>query len=320
MRLLCVGALVAGGRALSSSPRAAAVEFHDALLSGAVDARAAVARLEAMEAGGPAAPDLVTYALVASVCLDEGRAEADAVLARGAAFSKARAAYRKPAKRGVLDRAAAALEVLHEDDRVIAVAKPTGVLSMAAGTTKQFATLPDAVALAAGVALSDLGGPNALGVVHRLDRDASGAMVLAKTRAAHALLVREFAARRVRKTYLAVGRGAATWDGARAVDDDVQGKPAATEVAALAAGGDRVLLDCRARTGRKHQVRLHCAALGLPLVGDPRQEKKPETPGIMLHAAALAVDAFDLDVACAPPAWWRDAAPGLRDALEAAVR
>ncbi|KAH8057885.1 pseudouridine synthase [Aureococcus anophagefferens] len=178
-----------------------------------------------MEAGGPAAPDLVTYALVAAACLDEGRAEADAVLARGAAFSKTRAAYRKPPKRGVLDRAAAALEVLHEDDRVIAVAKPNGVLSMAAGTTKRFATLPDAVALAAGVALSDLGGPNALGVVHRLDRDASGAM-----------------------------------------------------------------------------------------------EKKPETPGIMLHAAVLAVSAFDLDVACAPPTWWRDAAPGLRDALGAAVR
>ncbi|KAH8071039.1 pseudouridine synthase [Aureococcus anophagefferens] len=142
-------------------------------------------------------------------------------------------------------------------------------------------------------------------------------MVLA-TRA-RALLVREFAARRVRKTYLAVGRGAATWDGARAVDDDVQGKPAATEVAALVAGGDRVLLDCRARTGRKHQVRLHCAALGLPLVGDPRREKKPETRA-SCSTVPLRRHAFDLDVACAPPAWWRDAAPGLRDALEAAVR
>ncbi|KAH8065410.1 pseudouridine synthase [Aureococcus anophagefferens] len=314
MRLLCVGALVAGG-ALSSSPRGPSSSTTPSCPAPSTRARRWRASRPWRRAARGAGPrDLRSSRRRASA----RAAEADAVLARGAAFSKARAAYRKPPKRGVLDRAAAALEVLHEDDRVIAVAKPNGVLSMAAGTTKRFATLPDAVALAAGVALSDLGGPNALGVVHRLDRDAPGAMVLAKTRAAHALLVREFAARRVRKTYLAVGRGAATWDGARAVDDDVQGKPAATEVAALA-GGDRAAgLQSEDRQETPGPPPLRGARP--PARRRPAPGEEARDPGIMLHGAAFAVDAFDLDVACAPPAWWRDAAPGLRDALEAAVR
>ena len=247
MRLSFILLTAASAKALQG--RASIVQFHDALLAG-LDARDALARLESME---NATPDVVTYSLVAATLLDAGLDEdADDVLARGAAFSKKLSAYRKPTKRAVVSKAAAGLERLHEDASVIAVAKPNGVLSMTEGTTKGVATLPDAVEHAYGVTLSDLGGPLARGVVHRLDRDVSGCMVLAKTRRAHALLVREFAARRVEKTYLAVGaaQGGASLTGPTIIDEPIQSKPAATEIEPLAQTADFALLRCKAKTGR----------------------------------------------------------------------
>ena len=313
MRLSFILLTAASAKALQG--RASIVQFHDALLAG-LDARDALARLESME---NATPDIVTYSLVAASLLDAGLDDdADDVLARGAAFSKKRAAYRKPTKRGVVAAAAASLgQPLHEDEQVLAVAKPNGVLSMTEGTTKGVATLPDAVEHAYGVTLSDLGGPLARGVVHRLDRDVSGCMVLAKTRRAHALLVREFAARRVEKTYLAVGvaQDGASLAGPTTVDEPIQNKAAETEVEPLSQTADFALLRCKARTGRKHQVRKHCAALGFPLVGEVSPPKKrvienPSHKGIMLHAHSLRVPGV-VDVACPPPEWWHGVPLGL---------
>ena len=310
-----LAALFTGASALQGRP--AVVHFHDALLSG-LDASDALARLDSMEIGVGATPDVVTYSLVAAACLDEGlKAEADGVLERGAAFSKKRAAYRKPTKRAVVSKAAAGLVHLHEDKDLLAVSKPNGVLSMTEGTTKGVATLPDAVEYAYDVELSDLGGPLARGVVHRLDRDVSGCMVLAKTRRAHALLVRDFAARRVEKTYLAVGavQNGASLTGPTTVDEPIQKKPAETEIEPLAQTADFALLRCKARTGRKHQVRKHCAALGFPLVGEVSPPKKrviesPSRKGIMLHAACLRVPGV-VDVSCPPPDWWHGVPLGL---------
>ena len=313
---LHLAALFTGASALQGF-RPAVVQFHDALLAG-MDATDALDQLESMETGVGATPDVVTYSLVAATLLDAGLNEdADDVLARGAAFSKKRAAYRKPTKRAVVSKAAAGLTRLHEDDQLIAVSKPNGVLSMTEGTTKGVATLPDAVEHAYGVELSDLGGPLARGVVHRLDRDVSGCMVLAKTRRAHALLVRAFAARRVEKTYLAVGvaQDGASLTGPTTVDEPIQAKPAETEVEPLAQTTDFALLRCKARTGRKHQVRKHCAALGFPLVGEVSPPKKrviesPSHKGIMLHAASLRVPGV-VDVSCPPPGWWHEVPLGL---------
>ena len=317
MWCLLLAAFTSSASALSAlKGRPAVVHFHDTLLAGQ-DARDALARLESMETGVGATPDVVTYSLVAAACLDEGlEDEADGVLERGAAFSKRRAAYRKPTKRGVVAAAARELECLHEDPSVIAVAKPNSVLSMTEGTTKGVATLPDAVEHAYDVELSDLGGPLARGVVHRLDRDVSGCMVLAKTRRAHALLIREFAARRVEKTYLAVGvaQDGASLAGPTIVDEPIQKKPAETEVEPLAQSPDFALLRCKARTGRKHQVRKHCAALGFPLVGEvsPPKKRVIESPskGIMLHAHSLRVPGV-VDVSCPPPEWWHGVPLGL---------
>ena len=142
-------------------------------------------------------------------------------------------------------------------------------------------------------------------------------MVLAKTRRAHALLVRDFAARRVEKTYLAVGavQNGASLTGPTTVDEPIQKKPAETEIEPLAQTADFALLRCKARTGRKHQVRKHCAALGFPLVGEVSPPKKrviesPSRKGIMLHAQTLRVPGV-VDVACPPPDWWRGVPLGL---------
>ena len=104
MRLSFILLTAASAKALQG--RASIVQFHDALLAG-LDARDALARLESME---NATPEIVTYSLVAASLLDAGLDDdADDVLARGAAFSKKRAAYRKPTKRAVVSKAAAGL-------------------------------------------------------------------------------------------------------------------------------------------------------------------------------------------------------------------
>ena len=257
MWCLLLAAFTSSASALSAlKGRPAVVQFHDALLNG-LDATDALARLESMETGAGATPDVVTYSLVAATLLDAGPGEdADGVPERGATFSKKRAAYRKPTKRAVVSKAAAGLECLHEDEDVLAISKPNGVLSMTEGTTKGVATLPDAVERAYGVELSDLGGPLARGVVHRLDRDVSGCVVLAKTRRAHALLIREFAARRVEKTYLAVGaaQDGASLTGPTTVDEPIQNKPAETEVEPLASNAEFPMPRRQAKTGRPGPV------------------------------------------------------------------
>jgi hypothetical protein len=115
--------LLTAASVTSLQGRPAVVQFHEALLAG-LDARDALARLESME---NATPDVVTYALVASSLLDADlEAEADDVLARGAAYSKKRAAYRKPTKRGVVAAAAASLgQPLHEDEQRTSTCSPS---------------------------------------------------------------------------------------------------------------------------------------------------------------------------------------------------
>ena len=112
--------LLATANTIAIQGRPAVVQFHEALLAG-LDARDALARLESME---NATPDVVTYSLVAATLLDAGLDDdADDVLARGAAFSKKRAAYRKPTKRAVVSKAAAGLTRLHLS--LIHISEPT---------------------------------------------------------------------------------------------------------------------------------------------------------------------------------------------------
>lgn len=194
-----------------------------------------------------------------------------------------------------------ALRVVHEDDAIIVVDKPAGLV-VHPGSGNPRGTLLNAL-LHHHPALSAL--PRA-GIVHRLDKDTSGLMVVAKTPQAHTDLVRQLAARTVQREYVAVARG----DFARATIVDApigrhpaqrtamavvaKGKPARTHVDVLERFGSATLLRCRLETGRTHQIRVHLAAIGHPLLGDPAYGGRRQSPALAfarqaLHAARLGL-------------------------------
>lgn len=166
----------------------------------------------------------------------------------------------------------AALPVLYEDDDLVAVDKPANLLSHP--TDK---ILENTVT---SIIKRQFGRP--LHLAHRLDRDTSGVLVLAKSPASAKALYEDFVGRRIEKEYYALVRGRPSWktklvdaplanEGAeirvrQAVDP--AGAPAVTELELLAAGEERSLVAARPKTGRLHQIRVHLAHVGHPIIGD----------------------------------------------------
>lgn len=175
------------------------------------------------------------------------------------------------------------MRIVHEDDHLAVVDKPSGMLVHPTQRVK-VGTLRDELQ-------ARWGTPP--GLVHRLDRDTSGLLVVARTPQAHAVLARHFEERRVHKAYLAIvdGRVGAPvevdapigGDGRWCVTPD--GRPARTSVIPLVSG-ERSLLRLIPHTGRTHQLRLHCAHLGHPIVGDVRYGGAT-AERLCLHAAEL---------------------------------
>jgi tRNA pseudouridine32 synthase / 23S rRNA pseudouridine746 synthase len=203
--------------------------------------------------------------------------------------------------------------VLFADDRVIVLDKPAG-LSVHAGTRPQ-----DHLEMFLGPLGLPWAGPPRL--AHRLDKDTSGCLALARTAEVAALLGRAFRARRVRKTYLAVvagrpGRVAGAIDtpllkvrapGGSRVVADPGGWPAVTRWTVLAPRDDRSVVRLEPETGRMHQLRAHMAILGHPILGDPiyGPDRTPAVP-LHLHAQRLVLPApFDLDVVAPLPGHMR---------------
>jgi 23S rRNA pseudouridine1911/1915/1917 synthase len=191
------------------------------------------------------------------------------------------------------------LTVVHEDDALLVVNKPAGLV-VHPGSGNLRGTLLNALLHHA----SALAGIPRAGIVHRLDKDTSGLLVVAKTLAAQADLVRQLQARSVKREYLAVVHGRVARDGRieapigrhpvkrTRMAVTARGRPAATHYQVLERYASATLLACRLETGRTHQIRVHLSALGHPLVGDPAYGKRNSGiafPRQALHAERLGL-------------------------------
>ena len=185
------------------------------------------------------------------------------------------------------------LAVLHADHEVLLVDKPAGLLSVPGKTPD----LADCL-----LARVQAVFPTAL-LVHRLDRDTSGVMIFALTPHAQRHLGLQFEHRQTKKTYVARVRGLVagpegTIDLPLCVDwpnrplqkvDHAEGRPAVTDWRVLRRGTDETRMRLMPRTGRSHQLRVHMAALGHPILGDPFYASGADRdfPRMMLHSETL---------------------------------
>lgn len=194
------------------------------------------------------------------------------------------------------------LKILFEDEDILVIEKPSGlVVHPGAGTTNY--TLVNALLFFC-PSLRDVGEKNRPGIVHRLDKDTSGVMVVAKTQMAYEELQRQFKAKEVEKLYLGLvwGRvpektGQITWAIGRHAKQRQRisirtNKPKAAEThfTVRQEWSDFSLLEIRPLTGRTHQIRVHLSASGHPVVGDTiygRKKTKLPISRLFLHAIQL---------------------------------
>jgi 23S rRNA pseudouridine1911/1915/1917 synthase len=204
-----------------------------------------------------------------------------------------------------------------EDEHLIVVDKPAGVV-VHPGAGHRAGTLVQA--LEGRVAGGD--DPERPGVVHRLDRDTSGLMVLAKGEPAYSRLVEMMSARRVERVYRAVvvGQGlpeTGTIDSPVGRDPDNPtlmaaglGRPAVTHFEVLAEAAGHTMLQVRLETGRTHQIRVHLSAIGYPVYADPLYGEPVSGRRLWLHAERLT---FQHPVSGEPLGFWSEMPEDLRE-------
>ena len=199
------------------------------------------------------------------------------------------------------------LALVHVDDAVIVVDKPAGLV-VHPGAGRSTGTLVQAL-LGRFPDMAGTGSPERPGIVHRLDKGTSGLLVVARTPHAYDSLVAQLGSRTVDRRYLALGWGTVETDagvvdapvGRRSTDRTrmavvAGGRPARTHYRVLTRYRDPAevtLVECTLETGRTHQVRVHLAAIGHPVVGDARYGGARRTVPVdrpFLHAAQLAFD------------------------------
>ena len=189
------------------------------------------------------------------------------------------------------------LPILYEDDDVIVVNKPSGLLTHAKGGLSDEPTVAEIIRPKTSFA-TDTDRP---GIVHRLDRDTSGLLIIAKNPESAAHLQRQFAERTAKKTYIAITDGKPKLNAAK-IDlpigrnpsvpstfrIDPNGKPAQTTYHVLAENDTQSLVKLKPTTGRTHQLRVHLAHLNAPILGD-RVYGKSSDCRMMLHAQKLEI-------------------------------
>jgi len=195
------------------------------------------------------------------------------------------------------------LDIVFEDETLLVINKPAGLV-VHPGSGNWSGTLMNAL-------LHHVPGIEAVpraGIVHRLDKDTSGLLVVAKTLAAQTDLVRQLQARTVRRVYLALAAGAMKHEGTvnepigrhpsqrikmAIVPENRGGKPAITNIRILESFTYTTFVECSLETGRTHQIRVHMAAIHHPLVGDQvygrHNPKLPEFPRQALHVIRLGL-------------------------------
>jgi 23S rRNA pseudouridine1911/1915/1917 synthase len=193
--------------------------------------------------------------------------------------------------------------VVYEDTELLVITKPAGMVVHPAAGHQQSTLVNALLARYPSLSVGDEGRP---GIVHRLDRDTSGLMLVARTQPALEHLREQFRTRRVKKTYLALVHGAPpTPEGV--IEAPIARDPRARKRMAVLSGGRPArtgyrlitemdgysLLAVSPETGRTHQIRVHLAWLGVPVVGDRvygRRRERVDTPRQFLHAWRLSFD------------------------------
>ncbi len=210
------------------------------------------------------------------------------------------------------------LDVFYEDPDLIIINKPSG-LTVHPASGDQSGTLVNGL-LGRFEELSDINGTVRPGIVHRLDKDTSGLIIVAKTNMAHARLARQFEKHTVIKRYVALVEGVIQFDQGlinaeigrhrkyhdqRSIVEEGEGKEASTLYQVIKRFKKSTLVALFPQTGRTHQLRVHLKHLGHPILGDEKYGRKESFPRLALHAQSIAfvhpVTKFDIEFSCPVP-------------------
>jgi 23S rRNA pseudouridine1911/1915/1917 synthase len=194
-----------------------------------------------------------------------------------------------------------ALDIVYEDEHLAVINKPSGLV-VHPGAGHNDVTLVHGL-LAALSGLSGIGGVMRPGIVHRIDKDTSGLLVVAKTDDVHLALTEHLKRHEIKREYLVIVHGVIDHDRGKIdapigrskhnrllMDVVPDGKPSVTHFEVIERFAEHTLVRCTLETGRTHQIRVHFKYIGYPVVGDPQYglKKQASDTGQALHATSLS--------------------------------